>query len=566
MKVLLIYPYCLDERIFKEDVRVPPIGLYYVGAVLREAGYDCEVLNVCDLKGDPEGIRRILREKAPRVIGLSVLQANRWGAVEIARLAKEVDPEVTVVFGGVAATLLWEHFLRHFPEVDLCVLGEGEYSFLKVVQAIEGGDHEALEKIPGLAMKKEGALFKTGEPERIEDLDQLPDPARHFTFQHVTSSRGCPGNCAFCGSPRLWGRRVRFHSPAYFVDQLERLYRKGVRFFYFSDDTFTLDRKRAVAICREIMKRGLRISWAAIAHVHHVDEEVLAWMRRAGCIQISYGVESGSERIRAVLHKPIQKERIIQAFAWTARYGIFPRAYFIYACPGESWETIEETIDLMRAIKPLGMISYILDIIPGTALYEDFLRRTGLTDDIWLEVGEDIPYFETDPRLNPERVLAFGQKLRTAFYENLPAFAEGLDLIEEEAFFPLHADFLSRLGLTFSHGDYARIEAVPHKEETAQRLYERSLTYAPEARAYLGLGMLRQKARRFEDSVRILSEGVGHFPDHESLHLCLAVSLMNLGRYREALSHLEPFAASPQAGPHLAECRRVLGLNQGDKT
>jgi len=558
LKILLIYPYCLEERVHEEDVEVPPIGLYYVGAMLREHQYDCEILNWHAVNKTPGVIRETLAEKAPDVIGFSVLHANRWGAIEIARIAKKVHPGVRIVFGGVGATLLWRHFLKHFKEVDLCVLGEGEYSFLKIVEAIEADDAKAIEKIPGVALRKGGTVVKTGDPVRITDLDQLPDPALWFTFQHVSSTRGCPGNCTFCGSPRLWGRKVKFHSPRYFVDQVERLSQKGVGFFYFSDDTFMLKRGHVMAICREILDRGLKISWAAISHVNYVDEEVLSWMRRAGCIQISYGVESGSPRIRRLLNKTTRTDQIRRAFSLTTRYGILSRAYFIYGCPGETWDTIQETIDLVHEIRPLGVIFYILDIFPGTALYADFVKRSGVTDDIWLRRVEDIMYFETDSRLSHEAILAFGERLRTEFYRGLPSFTDAIDLTEEDGFSGLHADFLSRLGMTFSHGDYAGIEVIPDKQETAARLYERSLKYAPNERAYLGLGMIRQREHRFDDSVRILSEGVRRFPGHEALHICLGLSHMNLGQFAEALSCLEKFGNSKQAEIYIAECRRQL--------
>ncbi|MFO7600033.1 MAG: radical SAM protein [Candidatus Desulfacyla sp.] len=558
MKILLIYPCCLEERVHEEDVQVPPIGLYYVGAVLREHDYDCEILNWHTINNTPEGIRETLAAKAPDVIGISVLHANRWGAIEIARIARQINPEVRIVFGGVGATLLWDHFLRHFKEIDFCILGEGEYAFLKVIEAIEANDLQSIEKIPGVALRKRGAVVKTGEPLRIGDLDRLPDPAAWFTFQHVSSTRGCPGNCTFCGSPRIWGRKVKFHSPGYFVDQVERLYRKGVGFFYFSDDTFMLKKEHVMAICREILHRGLRISWAAISHVNYVDEEVLSWMRRAGCTQISYGVESGSEKMRDLLQKNIRTEQIQKAFSLTTRWGILPRAYFIYGCPGENWDTIQETIDLIHAIKPLGVIFYILDIFPGTALYADFVKRTGVTDDIWLRRVEDIMYFETDPRLNQELILAFGRKLRTEFYGSLPSFVDAIDLVDEEGFSGLHADFLSRLGMTFSHGDYAGTDAIPNKDETAARLYERSLSYAPNDRAYLGLGIIRQKERAFHESIRILSEGVRRFTENEQLCICLGLSHMNLGQYSEALSCFEKFRNSKQAAFYIAECRRQL--------
>jgi len=136
----------------------------------------------------------------------------------------------------------------------------------------------------------------------------------------------------------------------------------------------------------------------------------------------------------------------------TTKYGILARAYFIYGCPGKAGRPFQETIDLIHEIKPLSIIFYILDIFPGTALYADFLEQSGLTDDMWLKQIEDIMYFETDPDLSQESVLAFGEKLRAAFHEGLPAFVDSIDLIDRKVFYELHADFLSRLGMTFSHG------------------------------------------------------------------------------------------------------------------
>ena len=124
-------------------------------------------------------------------------------------------------------------------------------------------------------------------------------------------------------------------------------------------------------------------------------------MRKAGCIQISYGVESGSEKIRGRLNKNIDKGEIKKAFELTRKYGILARAYFIYGCPEETWDTIKETLDLIEEIEPLSIIFYILDIFPGTALYEDFIKRTDSNDDVWLERIEDILYFETI--LSPNR-------------------------------------------------------------------------------------------------------------------------------------------------------------------
>lgn len=558
MKILLIYPYFLEQRVHEEEITVVPIGLYYVGAALREKSHDVKILNWSRINRSIAEVDRTLLESQPDIIGFSVFHANRWGAIDLARKAKALLPHVKVVFGGIGATFLWEHLLTHFPQVDYVVLGEGEQSFVALVRAIENPSEGCLDAIPGIAHRADGRPRLTAPPALMDDLDQLPDPANHFEFQHVATTRGCPGNCTFCGSPRFWGRTVRFHSPNYIVDQLERLNRKGVRFFFFSDDTFTAKKTHVISICRKILERGLNITWVAISRVNHVDEEILYWMRKAGCIQISYGVESGSKRIRALFNKNIQEDDILRAFRLTTRYGILSRAYFIYGAPGEDWDTIQETLGLMDAIKPLSAIFYVLDLFPGTALYSEFKARGAFSDDIWLKRVEDILYFETDPRLSAEMVLAFGKRLRETFHERLPGYVDAIDLVDREDLHPLHADFLSRLGMTFGQGDYANVSSIKNKDQVAERLFLKALEYGPEHRAYLGLGMVRQKRRDFLASAGVLEKGIKHYPKSDSLHLCLAISYMNLGRHEDALPHLLKLPHSREAASHLETCRQAL--------
>ncbi|MFO7707521.1 MAG: cobalamin-dependent protein [Desulfobacterales bacterium] len=558
MRTLLIYPYFIDPRIDAEDIRFAPMGIYHVAAALKQHGHEVEVLNWHDRSRAEAAVERDLRAWRPQVVGFSILHANRWGAIEIARVAKRIDPGVTVVFGGVGATFLWEHLLRHFPEIDYVVLGEGERTFPLLLAALEADAGSGMGAIPGMALRRSGLPVKTAAAEPICDLDELPMPAREFDLPHLSLTRGCVSNCRFCGSPAFWGRRVRSHSAAYFVEQLAVLRARGRRFAYVSDDTFTLNRRRVLEVCRALVDRRLGMNWAAISRVDAVDEEVLGWMRRAGCIQISYGVESGSPEIRRRLNKTIRSTQVRRAFDLTQRYGIMARAYFIYGCPGETRETIQASIDLMREIKPLACVFYILDLFPGTALYESVKRRLGWTDDMWLERVEDILYFETDPALSADRVLEFGRVLRESFYRGLPGFVDALSPVEDPEFRLLHADFFSRLALTFDQGDYARIDLIPDKPGLAEALYRRALAYHPDARAYLGLGTLEQKAGRFEPSVAILAQGLSHFPGDEQLTVCLAVSHMNLNGYREALRLLEHCRREPQAQRLAAVCRRAL--------
>ncbi len=561
MNILLIYPYFLETRVrTAEDVRAVPLGVYYVASVLKENQYDVEILNWYNINKTPHKIREVLEGKKPDVIGFSILHANRWGGIEIAGIAKQIDPRVTIVFGGIGATFLWKHFLTRFREIDFVVIGEGEFTFLNLIKYLESDRSQAIETINGIAFRQDGQAIRTREAEAIGCLDDLPVPSKYFSYRHLSLTRGCAGTCNFCGSPRFWGNHVRFHSADYFVDQLERLYQKGSRFFYFSDDTFTFDKKRVIDICEKIIEKEMDITWTAISRVDYVSEEILYWMRKAGCTQISYGVESGSEKIRKFLQKRITSAKIRNAFALTQYYGIMARAYFIYGCPEESRQTIDETIALIEDIRPLSVIFYILDIFPGTRLYEDFKQRLGVTDDIWLNRTEDIMYFETDPNLTREMILEFGQRLRAGFYERLAGFVEALQLIDRKDLYPWHASFCSRLAMTFDHGDYSRIDAIKNKDSIAEKMYRRSLTYYPNARAYLGLGILNQKRGAHRESCHILSRGLSHFPEDPQLKICMGVSLMNLGEYEQALSCFLECREIKEAAHFAAECRKALGI------
>lgn len=562
MKIFLIYPYFLEERIQKEDIEAVPIGLFYIGAILKKHQYDVEILNWYDIQKTPEKIKETLVSGKPDIIGMSIVHANRWGGIDIAEIAKKVNPEVKIVFGGIGATFLYEHLLTQVKEIDFCVLGEGEYSFLQLVQWVEYKREPSPDHIPGIAYRKQNEIVFNPKSELIRNLDDLPDPALYFKFHHVCLSRGCPGNCTFCGSPRFWKHRVRFHSADYFVNQLERLHRKGVNFFYVSDDTFALKKDLAIKVCQEICRRNLFISWAAICRVADIHEDVLYWMRKAGCVQISYGIESGSEKIRKFLNKPINSEKIKQVFSLTTSYGILPRAYFIYGCPGETWDTIGETLDLIREIKPLAAIFYILDIFPGTALYRNWQTQKGIDHDVWKKRIEDVLYFETDPELSQEQVLAFGKKLRGNFHKWLPEFVDAIQLKDQKDLYIYHADFLSRLAMTFSHGDYSKLDEVGTPDEIALALYKRALLYYPDHRAFLGAGIIYQKKGYDQESSKFIEMGLKYYPKSEPLHMCLGVSLMNMGKIEAALAVFEKFPDSTFAKAYRISCREAIAKNK----
>ncbi len=570
MKVLFVNPACADPRVTDEDALVMPMGLYYLSALLMEKGIETRLVNLAPYKDQAQAaFSQAMDQERPDIVGFSVTNPSRMNAQACAVIARKKNPGAVILFGGPAPTFLAGHLFGTCPALDVVVKGEGEESCLALVRALikakEENQPPKLGPIPGLVFRKRledpeapaRELEETGAAPVLEDLDTLPHPARYFAYAHLAMSRGCPGSCTFCGSPKFWGnRQVRFHSVDWFFTEIRMLFQKGVNHFFISDDTFTMDRERVLQLCKRIVEKKLPITWNAISRVDHVDEELFYWMRRAGCIQISFGVESGSKEIKKILGKPVANDRAVKAFDLARRFGIMPRAYFIYGAPGETEATIQESIDLMVRLRPLSAIFYLLVVFPGTHLYNRAVKQGKISDEIWETPMEDLPWFELDPELDFERVKGFGQRLRSAFAAHLTAFVSRLELREEPELAPYHADFLSRLAMTFSHGDYSN--AVPNAQAIAMDLFTRALAYAPDARAYLGLAMAHGRNRKQGKADEMVRQGLAHFPGHRGLTICRGINQMNQGKFDTALATFNTMSDGPDIRQYIHICNTKL--------
>jgi hypothetical protein len=272
-------------------------------------------------------------------------------------------------------------------------------------------------------------------------------------------------------------------------------------------------------------------------------------------------VESGSDAIKKRLGKPVPNHLAVQAFHWTASHGIVPRAYFIYGSPGETMDTINQSIDLLMALQPLGAVFYMLVLFPGTGLYDRAIKKGWVTEDIWHKKMEDLPWFGVDDTLDFPQVKAFGDALRQAFYTHVADFAAKVVLIDDPSLYRFHADFLSRLAMTFSHGAYAEDDRVQDSDSTAKLLFEKSLTYHPDFRAFLGLGMLLQKSGQFERALQVLDQGLTHFAGSKDLSLCKGICLMNVKKFRAALDCLSSFNQLADVRHYVSICRKELEKN-----
>lgn len=411
----------------------PPMGLLQLAAALESEDYTVKIIDANALGLLPEEIIPYLYDTD--VVGLTAMTPTVTKAIDIARSIKKARPELPVVLGGNHATLMPGETLAAAPEIDYLVRGEGEGTFLELLAALEAG--RSPDEIRGISYRKDGRIVDTALREGIEELDSLPFLSYHLLplrayrphpphgralpFAVMITSRGCPYRCAYCSKP-VFGSKFRAQSPGRVVDEIAYLQESfGVRELAFYDDVFTLDKRRADGIATEIRRRGLKILWSCETRVNLVDKELLANMKKAGCYSVSYGIESGSQRILNTIEKDITLDQAEEAVRYTREAGLHAIGYFMVGSPGETVETIRETTDFARKLKLDFAQFSITTPFPGTALYDLYLEGGGSDDIPWEDYvyagsGEgNAPVFESSS-LSRADILYWQKRAYREFY------------------------------------------------------------------------------------------------------------------------------------------------------
>jgi radical SAM superfamily enzyme YgiQ (UPF0313 family) len=385
------------------DKSYPPLGLGYIAAILEKEGYNVKVIDLIDTSF--EDAEKIIEKEKPSVVGISCnLTDFRWGAFKLAQFAKRIDPNIIVVMGGSHATHMYKQILDNFP-VDFIVRFEGELTFLSLIKTLE--TKSCLREVQGIVFREGKIVVKTEDRPPIADLDSLPFPAYHFfefgKYVHYSSpikfkghkvsdlkssnmitSRGCPYNCYYCSISTFW-RGCRFRSVTNVIDEMELLYKEyGVTHFNFFDDVFTLDKKRVEEMCREILRRKLDVCWECVTRVDFVSAELLSWMKKAGCLSISYGVESGSLAVLKGVGKRQTRSQIVKAFKMTHEMDILAYILLMIGNPNESSQSIDETIELLRITRPDKIRTTLTKVYPATELYRIATQKGLVDDEYWL--------------------------------------------------------------------------------------------------------------------------------------------------------------------------------------
>jgi radical SAM superfamily enzyme YgiQ (UPF0313 family) len=406
MKILLVNPPRWNELVGKNPSIIekhrgfnPPLGLLYLAASLKKnTAFDVEVLDTQPLELTYPQLEKVLSEKDFDVVGISAMSFTLLDAFRTARTAKKVRPKARTILGGTHIHLFPEETIS-LEGVDFALMGEAEFSIVDFLNHLEP-DLKGLENVPGLVLKTdEGKIIKNGiQP--IKDLDGIPFPQRTLLNIHhyssllsrrslcttIISSRGCPFKCAFCDRPLSpVTSHFRYRSAKNVVDEIHECVDLGIKDFLFYDDTFTVNRKRVLAICEEVLQRRLEIRWDIRTRVDLVDEEMLRMLKKAGCMAIHYGVEAGNDKILRVIKKGFTVDKVREVFKLTRRLGIETLAYFMIGLPSEEARDIQDTFDLARELRPDYAHLTIFSPYPGTELYHLGLERGIIKTDIWRE-------------------------------------------------------------------------------------------------------------------------------------------------------------------------------------
>ncbi|MBN1354910.1 cobalamin-dependent protein [bacterium] len=372
----------------------PSMGLAYIASAALMDGHRVSVLDAeaCHLTFDDIADR--IRDELPDIIGMQTFCANLSRCYRVADTAKSIDPGIQVVLGGVQVTLFPQEQFEH-PSIDIVVRGEGERAFRAYLSAMR--DNGKLEDVPGISYRDgNGRIISNPKPQLIESLDDLPFPALHLfpmnryhssaqlrgrRTLHLLTSRGCPYNCSYCSGDLIFGRSFRFRSPGKVIEDIRKMIDDfGIDGIQFYDETFTVNRERVFALCDALDEAGLALPWTCFTRVDCVDETLLMRMKRSGCYQIFFGVETGVPRLLELIRKQTTLNQAREAFRLTRKIGIETVASFMLTLPTETevetWQSVRFGLELdPDYVYWLTFVPY-----PGTELSEFCLTSGTITN------------------------------------------------------------------------------------------------------------------------------------------------------------------------------------------
>jgi radical SAM superfamily enzyme YgiQ (UPF0313 family) len=366
------------------------LGIAYLAAVLEKQNFSVKIID-CTVEDTSGRILKAIIDEKPDIIGITASTPTFQSAKSIAQKIKEILPQTIIIIGGAHATAA-PYQAMESGYFDIAVLGEGEETCLELVRHIRDKGPTNLEHIKGIVFKKDGKCTVTPKREFIEDLDEVPYPARHLlptlskykptpaSYRRlplgvIMTSRGCPYQCTFCDRA-VFGNIYRQRSAENVLGEVEELiYKYQAKEIRFFDDCFTLDKKRTYKICDGLKRIKPGVAWTCLTTVNSVTKDLLQEMKAAGCWQVLFGLESADEEMLARLAKGTSIVQNIDAVRWTREVGLSVRADFIVGTPGETEESLKKTLGFAINMK-LDYAHFNKFVpYPGTELYKNLKAK-----------------------------------------------------------------------------------------------------------------------------------------------------------------------------------------------
>ncbi len=439
--ILLINP-SYTKKVYKAKqapfIR-PPLGLTYVAASLEQAGFNVEILDAnAQFLSLRETAERIIQSPA-KYIGFTSVTSTMPLIYQLSSLIKAKAKNKFIFIGGPHVTFMSIQTLEDCQAIDVVVRGEGEITSCELIKNLR--EEKDISGVRGITFRKRDEIIENPDRELIEDIDTIPFPARHLLHLHlyfpsylnslgfkgsqyatVITARGCPNRCVFCSSAAFW-KKVRVRSPenvAAELDWLVKHYKVG--HIDFLDDTLVLSKERMEKICHLMIKKSLNINWSCYARVNNITSELVDLMKKAGCKFIQFGVESGNQDILDRIQKNITLEQARRASKIVRKAGLKLMCDFMIGLPNDTKETVNQTIDFAKELKPHLAFFSMTTPFAGTALYKEYRQLGRLKEGyIWQNMNLHERTDFSIPTLTSQALEDLYSKAHRRFYYR-PAF------------------------------------------------------------------------------------------------------------------------------------------------